>query len=269
MYPHWVGCLLLQVWVFSVRSNYTWICCSAADCPGGWLGARVALMGPRGQCWFTSTGDHSWELCCQASHSTSAMADTSSFLSEIRQSCSKSHWPLPSHLEITCEQKMQLSCLSPVTCVPASAQCPHPACPRTSCVWPDPLCPRQRQLIKHMCWACSSFITPEAVLLWLGPRHEKSELLFQFAMGSLHEIREDSRALWLSISLSQADTTACPLIHPLSSASTFGNSGVFAWPHPIPIHCVKLHLELWKQRWFAALCVHLGRDTRVCPRVWV
>lgn len=34
--------------------------------------------------------------------------------------------------------------LLPVTShmCPCHAQCPHPACPRTSCVWPDPLCPR-------------------------------------------------------------------------------------------------------------------------------
>lgn len=29
------------VFFLSVRSNYTWICSSAADCPGGWLGARA------------------------------------------------------------------------------------------------------------------------------------------------------------------------------------------------------------------------------------
>lgn len=71
----------------------------------------------------------------------------------------------------------------------------------------------------------------------------------------------------------RADTTACPLIHPLSSASTFGNSGVFAWPPwwdlPHPNSLCAAPFGALKQRWFAPLCVHLGRDTRVCPRVWV
>lgn len=145
---------------------------------------------------------------------------------------------------------------------PAHTSC-HPHSSRTPCTGTGPASsphPRQSQLIRQVCWDFSSFIVLTAAPMWPGPRHSKSELVFKLR-GSLHEIREDHWASMSQLPTSNADTTAYPLIDPLSDASVFGNRGIFLCGSPgrscpIQLHCVKLHPELKNQRWVTHLCLH-------------
>lgn len=128
---------------------------------------------------------------------------TLSFPSEAGQNCSKFCRLLQSHLEIACEQKggsssachqSHASLPVPAASHPAHTSS-HPHSSRMPRMGPDPASPpgpRQSLLIRHTCWGFSSFIIPKAAFMWLGPRHRKSELVFKFAMDSLHKIREDS-----------------------------------------------------------------------------
>lgn len=136
---------------------------------------------------------------------------------------------------------------------PAHTSC-HPHSSRTPCTGTGPASsphPRQSQLIRHVCWGFPSFITLKAAPVWLEPRHRKSELVFELARESLHEIREGHWASVSQLPTSNADTTAYPLIHPLSDASAFGDRGIFLCGSPGRSCPIALH-----QRWVADLCLH-------------
>ena len=191
---------------------------------------------------YTRGGSVSWGLLSGILfHFWSLHWQTLSFPSEASQNCSKSCRQLQSHLAIACEQKGPGSS----ACHPSHASLPvptasHPAhtssqphfsrAPHTGLGPASPPCPRQSQLIRHTCWGFSSFIIPKAALACLGPRHKKSELVFKFAMDSLHEIREDSLALCVSVACLRCRHHGLSS-HPLSvGASASGDRGFFYVP---------------------------------------
>lgn len=165
---------------------------------------------------------------------------TLSFPSEAGQNCSKFCRLLQSHLEIACEQRggsssachqSHASLPVPAASHPAHTSS-HPHSSRMARMGPDPALPpgpRQSLLIRHTCWGFSSFIIPKAAFMWLGPRHRKSECL-NLLWTPCIRLGKTVEPSVSQLPVSDADSAACPLIHPLSGASAFEDRGVFLWP---------------------------------------
>lgn len=147
--------------VFSVRSNYTWICSSASyrlggawavsQCSSKWDQGNSADLHPQRICLMRFAMRHVISLLESPLADTKFPLRSQPKLLKILQTSSKSPW---NRLRA---KKGQLLCLSSVTCVPPSAHCvPPSAC----CLPPSPHQLSPALLQDDPCGARSCLTTP-------------------------------------------------------------------------------------------------------------